>query len=92
MRKLVEQGKEFSVTEMASRFIIEYQIDEGMCVNTHQATGKNIAKTTAGDIAKCNYFIVRKTGVQTVCHCGQNQLYSGCEQNTCHNEQIMIKQ
>ena len=86
IRKLVEQGKEFSVTEMASKFIIEYQIDEGMCVNTHQATGKNIAKTTEGDIAKCDYFSVRKTGLQTVCHRGQNQLYRGREQNICHNE------
>ena len=42
-RKLVEQGKEFSVTAMASEFIIEYQGDEGMCVNTHQATGIFIA-------------------------------------------------
>ena len=92
-RKLVEQGKEFSVTVMASdEFIIAYQCDEGMCVNTHQATGKIIAKTTAGDIAKCNYFIVRKSGVQTVCHCGQNQRYRGREQNTCHDDRIMIKQ
>ena len=69
-----KQGQECSVTAIASEFIIEYQSDEGICANTHQATGKIPAKTTAGDIAKGNYYMVRKSGVQTVCNaCKKNR-------------------
>ena len=48
--------------------------DEGMCVNTHQATGKIPAQSTAGDIAEGNYIIVRMNGVHTVSNgCKKNQ-------------------
>ena len=57
---------------------IDYNVSgyEGMCVISHQATGEIPAKTTAGDIAKGNYIIVRKSGEQTVCN--------GCKKNRDH--------
>ena len=70
IRKLVAQGKEWSVTATASKLIKDSQGDEWMCVNTHQATGEIPAKTTAGDTAKGNNIIVRKSGVQTLCNGG----------------------
>ena len=60
IRKLVEQGKKCSVTAIAYKLIIVSHGDEGMCVNTYQATGKIPAKTTAGDIAKGNYINCQK--------------------------------